>query len=51
MCKTIQEVLETNKKIFIMGGNNHFNFVEQGVEGIDYAPSIKYTSLTVLMDK
>lgn len=47
MCETIQNVLETNKKIFVMGGNKHFDFVEQGLEGIDYGPSNNAVEQTI----
>ncbi len=47
MCETIQNVSETNKKIFIMAGSNHFDFVGQGLEGIDYGPSNNAVEQTV----
>ncbi len=49
MCETIQHVLETHKKVFIIAGNKHFDFVEEGegIKELDFGPSNKAIGQTI----
>lgn len=39
MEEATKDGLETHKKVYIIGGHKHFDYVEHGKEGIDFAPS------------
>lgn len=49
MCESIEDALKIYEKIFVIGGGNHFDFVEdgEGVEGLDYTPSNKAVENTI----
>ena len=47
MCESIKNVLETHKKVFVIGGSNHFDFMEQEVEGIDCRQANKAIEQTI----